>query len=268
MKKIILSTIMASTMLCAFAQDKVGDIVKSGDNYFAFIAEFNSPEANEEFQRNVSIVQNQNSQIKQISDQIKAEKSEDQKRFLEATLGKLQQEYKQNASLMSQAYGFAENRTYKQIYLESNLCFILTKDEIAKLKMTDGTLLDPMKMANKSNFSMYRVKTVSGAQENEKLQNIFADMIGKQVELNKLRKQISETKDALEQKKLNDKLATLEKQIKDTDASIRKTYGVPEKRDYAVEISKSRLYMLLTKEEVAKIEAQIAKAKKNAPAKK
>ena len=263
MKKIILTSILTSALLCGFAQNKVGDIVKAGDQYFAYIAEFKSPEANEEFQNNVAIVQQQNSQIKQLQDQIKAEKSEDQKRFLEATLSKIQQDYKQNANLMSKAYGFAENRTYKQVYFESNLCFMLTKDEIAKLKLDDGTLLDPLKMVNKSNFSMYRAKKVSGAQENEKLQNVFADLIGKQVELNKVRKQVSETKDALEQKKLNEKLTALENQIKTIDANLRKTYGIPEKRDYAVEISNSRLYVLLTKEEVAKIEAQIAKAKKN-----
>lgn len=235
------------------AQNKVGDIVKSGNQYFIYLLELRTPEANEEFQRNLSIIQVQNSQIKHLKDQISAEKDAEKKLYLEATMKKLEAEYRENEKLMAQAYRFAENRTYKQVYFKTNICVVLTKNEIAEMKMSDGTLLDPQKMSNKSNFSMYRITEINGSLDNDKLQNALAGLMNKQLEINKLRKQLSETKDAVAQKSLNEKIVAAEAEIKKLDGAIRKDYKVPAGRDYAVEVSNSRLYMLLTDAEVKDI---------------
>ena len=266
MKKILLALIAAACILPAAAQNKVGDVVKSGEQYFLYLAEFRSPEANDEFQRNLSVIQTQNAQLKRLKDQIAAANDEEHKLFLQATMKKLEGDYKANERIMGEAYGFAANRTYKQIYMRSNICIMLKKTEIAELSM-DGKPLDPQKMSNKQNFSMYRFKVVDGAKENEQLQDKLAKLLSTQFELNKLRKQLSETKDPVAQKGVNEKVADAEKQIKAMDAEIRKTHGIPDGRDYAVEIANSRLYLLLTPEEVKQILEKSKKAKP-APAKK
>ena len=38
MKKIITSSLLAVVAVACFAQNKVGDIVKSGDNYFMYLS--------------------------------------------------------------------------------------------------------------------------------------------------------------------------------------------------------------------------------------
>ncbi len=263
MKKLLLCTLLASIALASQAQDRIGDVVKSGENFFIYLTEFKSPEANDEFQRNLSLVQAQNSQLKRLKDQMTATKNEEQKLFLEASMKKLEKEYKQNEKIMGEAYGFASNRVYKQIYFKSNLCIILKKTEIAELKMDDGNPIDPQKMANKGNFSMYRFKEIIGHQENEKLQIALTNLMNKQLEINKFRKQISETKDVVSQKAINEKIVKAEADIKKLDDEIRKAYQIPEKRDYAVEVSNSRLYMLLTPQEVQQVNAQLEKDKKD-----
>ncbi|MBE6413175.1 MAG: hypothetical protein E7035_01315 [Verrucomicrobiaceae bacterium] len=263
MKKIITSSLLAVVAVACFAQNKVGDIIKSGDNYFMYLAEFKTPEANEEFQQNLAVIQTQNAQIKQLKDQIKASNKEEQKLYMEATLKKLEANYKENEKIMAKAYKFAPNRTYKQVYFKSNLCIILSKDEIAQLRMNDNTLIDPQKMANKRNFSMYRVKEINGSQENEQLQIQLTDLMNKQLEINKLRKQLAETKDAVAQKSINEKISVAEKAIKDIDGKLRAKYTIPQGRDYAVEIANSRLYLLLTPEEIKQIQQHIEKAKSN-----
>ena len=252
MKSIILLAAITACAFSALAQNKVGDVVKSGEQYFLYLAEFRSPEANDEFQRNLSVIQRQNAQIKKMKDQIAASNDEENKLFLQASLKKLESEYKINERIMGETYGFAANRTYKQIYMKSNLCIMLKKTEIAELQM-DGKPLDPQKMVNKQNFSMYRIKSVEGAKENEQLQEKIAKIFSAQLNLNKLRKQLSETKDPVAQKDINAKIANLEKLIKDADANIRKDYGLPEGRDYAVEVANSRMYLLLTPEEIKQI---------------
>ena len=94
MKKIILCTLLASIALAGYSQNKVGDIIKSGDQYFIYLSEFRTPEANDEFQRNLSVIQAQNSQLKYIKDQITTTKNEEQKLYLEATMKKLENDYK------------------------------------------------------------------------------------------------------------------------------------------------------------------------------
>ena len=137
MKKIILYTLISVATVVGFAQNKRGDIIKSGEQYFIYLSEFRTPEVNEEFQRNLSIIQAQNAQLKQIKDRIASSQKEEEKLYLQATMKKLENEYKANEKIMGQAYGFASNRTYKQIYFKSNLCVILTKEEIAQLKMNN-----------------------------------------------------------------------------------------------------------------------------------
>lgn len=263
MKKIILYTLISVATVVGFAQNKRGDIIKSGKQYFIYLSEFRTPEVNEEFQRNLSIIQAQNAQLKQIKDRIASSQKEEEKLYLQATMKKLENEYKANEKIMGQAYGFASNRTYKQIYFKSNLCVILTKEEIAQLKMNNKPL-DPQKMANKGNYSMYRIKEIDGPKENEQLQIKLTDLMNKQLEINRYRKQLSETKDAVAQKSINAKIVEAESQIKNIDKQLRATYAIPEGRDYAVEVANSRLYMLLTPQEVKQIEEQIAKNNKKA----
>ena len=86
MKKILLVLIAAACILPAAAQNKVGDVVKSGEQYFLYLAEFRSPEANDEFQRNLSVIQTQNAQLKRLKDQIAAANYEEHELILQATM--------------------------------------------------------------------------------------------------------------------------------------------------------------------------------------
>ena len=258
-KTLLILTAVAGIALGCHAQDKIGDIVKSGDQYFIYLTELASPEANMQFQKNLAIVKEQNAQVKQLQDELKAQTNPDSKAYGTAVLQKLERKYKENEKLMGKAYGFAPNRTYRQLYYKSNLCIILTKDEIAQLKMQDGTAIDPQKISNLTQFAMYRVKEVSGPKENEQLQIKMGQYFQKQAAVEKARKALSAAKDPIEQKKLNDQIVAGEKQVKEIDAQIRKEYGLPEGRSYAVEVSNSRLYMLLTPQEVEQLKASAAK---------
>lgn len=261
-KSIITLFVAAAVSLSASAQNKIGDIVKSGEQYFIYITELGSPESNSEFQKNLAVIQSQNSAIRKMQDDLKAGASPENRAYNEALLQKMEKSYKENEKLMGQAYGFAPNRTYRQIYYKSNLCVMLTKDEMAELKMKDGTPVDPQKISNLTQFALYRIKEINGPKENEKLQMRMGEYFKKQAEVAKLRKQLAETKDALQQKSLGEKVAAGEKAIKEFDAKIRADYGLPAERNYAVEVANSRLYMLLNSEETKRVKDGIDKAKK------
>ncbi len=266
MKKLIAAITAATLATVCLAQNRVGDIVKSGDDFFVYLTELKTPEGNDEFQRNISIVRMQNSALKHLKDQIAAEHDNEKKLFLDAKFKKLEGEYKLNEKLMAESYGFAPNRIYKQVYMASNICIVLREGEIAELRM-DGKPIDPQKMATKGAVSMYRTKSIEGAQENEKLQNRLADLMNVQLEIDRTRKQLAETKDVVVQKSLNEKIVQSENKIKEIDAEIRKAYGIPPARDYAVEVANSRLYMLLNDKEKKDVMQRMAKAQKSAPKK-
>ena len=266
MKKLIATITAATLATVCLAQNRVGDIVRSGDDFFVYLTELKTPEGNDEFQRNISIIRMQNSALKHLKDQMTAEHDNEKKLYLDAQFKKLEGEYKLNEKLMAESYGFAPNRVYKQVYMASNICLVLKEGEIAELRM-DGKPIDPQKMVTKGTVSMYRTKSIEGAQENEKLQNRLADLMNVQLEIDRTRKQLAETKDVVAQKSLNEKIVQNENRIKAIDAEIRKAYDIPPARDYAVEVANSRLYMLLNDKEKKDIMQRIAKAQKAAPKK-
>ena len=186
MKKLIATITAATLATVCLAQNRVGDIVRSGDDFFVYLTELKTPEGNDEFQRNISIIRMQNSALKHLKDQMTAEHDSEKKLYLDAQFKKLEGEYKLNEKLMAESYGFAPNRVYKQVYMASNICLVLKEGEIAELRM-DGKPIDPQKMVTKGTVSMYRTKSIEGAQENEKLQNRLADLMKQKTLLRKNR---------------------------------------------------------------------------------
>ena len=55
---------------------------------------------------------------------------------------------------------------------------------------------------------------------------------------------------------ITSKLGSGEKALVEAEEKMRVQYGIKSKSDYVIETSKSKLYLVLTPEEILKIEAQ------------
>ncbi|MBP3358267.1 MAG: hypothetical protein J6K91_05085, partial [Opitutales bacterium] len=72
----------------------------------------------------------------------------------------------------------------------------------------------------------------------------------------KLRKELVKTTDASKQMELTKQLGATENALNEAEENLRKNYGIKSKGDYLIETAKLKLYLILTPEELAKIEAQ------------
>lgn len=269
MKLINLSAILAAALVCLAtpvrAAEKIGDVTKVGNSAYMLVREFNTPEQNSTFQRNLEIMRRHAQIINAVKARVDEEKDENKKKEIKAKLKQLEDEFEVNDKAMQKAYAFSSNRQYRLVFLESNICTPLTKQELSSLRSEDGKELDPMLISERDNTSYYRHMAISGVRENEELQRVLGFSLTRKMEIDQLRQKLAQTTDANDQMKISQQLVNSEKSLKENDEKLRKKYGIKGKKDYFVEISKSKLYLILSPEEIAKIDAQNALSKNPAP---
>ena len=256
-------TIALAAVACLFlrAEEKLGDIKNVGGMDFLLLREFNTPEENSAFQRNVQIMRRYSQVIGAIKKKLETTSEEKGKAALEAKLKQLQDEFKINEQTMRKAYAFATNRNYRLVTLESHICTHISKDELSSMRFADGSPIDPLKTFERNGNVFYRGISISGVKENEEFQRILGSMITRKTESDELRKQLASTTDPTKQLEISKNLSAIEKAIKETDSSMRKKYSVKEKTDYIIEVAKSKLYLMLTPEEAADIQKEKASKK-------
>ena len=102
---------------------------------------------------------------------------------------------------------------------------------------------------------LVRIATLNSVEANREFQanvQLLQNQRQAAVELNAA---MEKEKDAKKKKEIKTKLDQLLTTLNDNNAKMQKAYGFSLTRNYVVEIEKSNIYLLLTEEEAAKIEA-------------
>lgn len=240
----------------AFAEEKVGDIIKAGDTTYMLVCELSTPEQNANFQRNLNIMQSDSRAIDILKNAVEKETDSIKKASLEEKLKTLEANFTANDEAMQKAYRFATSRKYRMIFTESNICVPLSNEELSTLKDADGNALDPMRIHSRGGKSLYVKKTISGSAENQKLQRMLGFVVARRTDLENMRKKLAETTAPTAQLDITAKLGAGEKALAEAEDKLRTEYGIKAKSDYVIETSKSKMYLILTPEEILKIEAQ------------
>lgn len=245
------------------AAQKVGDIALMDGAQYMMVSELKTPEQNDLFNYNVHTMRRYAGKLKELQTRLREEKDEAKKAEIQKVFDALDKEFKANDEIMRKQYAFASNRKYKMIFLSSNICTALSKEELSNLKTSDGTQMDPMRIIQKNGANYYRLKSIEGTRENAELQRSLGTMLAQKAALGELRKEIASTMDAPKQMKLTKKLSEDEMAMKALDAELRRKYGISENKNYIVEIKHSQIWLELSPEELAIIKSQrAAEAKK------
>lgn len=273
------TAILIAAAVCAaapiFAQTsrepRVGDIVRQGDSVYYLVRVFSTPEQNAAFQRDLDIMRRHATAIdkcklrlKEIADAEKTFEKDPKKleslaadkKKISAALDRLVKDFSTNEEAMKKLYGFVSNRDYRVTYDESNICVPLTNDELSELKSKDGQKLDPLKIVTRGNTSLYVLKNISGARANEQLQRMLGFTISRKNEIEKLRGELAKTVDPQAQLKISASISAAEKAMQENEEKLRKTYGIDKNQNYSVEISKSKMYLIITPEEERELRAK------------
>ncbi len=198
--------------------------------------------ANDEFTRNVQVVQAERQEIVRLNEALQKADAGTARDQAQAQLDAAVKKLEADNQTMSKTYGYSIVRNYVRVPDVSQILVVLTEEEIAKQPApTDGSA--PSKTL--------KVCSLNDTQANQS----FQDNVQK---LQQMRQQAVAAKDALDKAtETNDKaykqgqFDQLLKQLNDANAEATKAYAFNLNRQYQMQIEKSTLYVQATPEEAA-----------------
>lgn len=210
------------------------------------VASIDGLEANEEFTRNVQVIQSQRQEIVKLNTSTnEAAAGSDARKALQSQLDAAVKKLETDNETMAKSYGYSIMRNYVRVPENSQIFVVLTEEEIAKQPApTDGTA--PSKTL--------KVCSLNDAQANQS----FQDTVQK---LQQMRQLAITAKDALDKAiDVNDKaykqgqFDQLMKQLNEANSAATKAYAFNLNRQYVMSIEKSTLYVQASPEEAAAAE--------------
>ena len=198
--------------------------------------------ANDEFTRNVQVIQAQRQEIGRLNEVLQKADAGAARGQAQAQLDAAVKKLEADNQTMSKTYGYSIMRNYVRVPDVSQILVVLTEEEIAKQPApTDGSA--PSKTL--------KVCSLNDTQANQS----FQDNVQK---LQQMRQQAVAAKDALDKAtETNDKaykqgqFDQLLKQLNDANTEATKSYAFNLNRQYQMQIEKSTLYVQATPEEAA-----------------
>lgn len=215
-------------------------------NVLVKVATLNGLEANDEFTRNVQVLQAQRQEIVKLNASTnEAAADSDARKALQTQLDAAVKKLEADNQTMAKSYGYSILRNYVRIPEVSQVFVVLTEDEITKQPApTDGSA--PGKTL--------KVCSLNDAKANQS----FQDTVGK---LQQMRQQAITAKDALDKATdTSDKaykqgqFDLIMKQLNEANVEATKAYAFNLNRQYVMSIEKSTLYIEATPEEAAAAE--------------
>lgn len=234
----------------------LGDIVKFGDKSYMVVFNFDNYPKYEEFQRNTLIMKNTNAAILGLMDKIGKESDPVAKANLERQLKQFQDEFDINDKTMQRGYNFSSKRNYMLMFLKTNICIPISKEEFSQYQFKSGEKINPLDIVSKDGAHYMRKISIDGFNENAQFQKVLRDSLTYRSELAQLRKRLDNNSNLKEVSEISEKIAELEKALKQSEQELFTKYGLKGGASYLIEIEKSKLLMLLTPEDMAKMEAQ------------
>ena len=198
--------------------------------------------ANDEFTRNVQVVQALRQEIARLNEVLQKADAGAARDQAQAQLDAAVKKLEADNQTMSKTYGYSIMRNYVRVPDVSQILVVLTEEEIAK---------QPTPNDGSAPSKTLKVCSLNDTQANQS----FQDNVQK---LQQMRQQAVAAKDALDKAtETNDKaykqgqFDQLLKQLNDANAEATKAYAFNLNRQYQMQIEKSTLYVQATPEEAA-----------------
>jgi hypothetical protein len=204
------------------------------------VATIEGKAANDEFTRNVQVVQAQRQEIVRMNEAVNAAPEGAERDALKAKLDDAVKKLDADNQLMAKTYGYSILRNYVRVPEKSEVFIVLTPEELEKqAKPADGS--EPAKTA--------RVCVLADAQANQAFQSAVQS-------LQQLRQQAAALKVQLDAATVEKDKAYLQgqfdlalKQLNEANAAATKAYAFNLNRQYVMSIERSSLYVAATAEE-------------------
>ena len=222
------------------------------------VASIDGLEANEEFTRNVQVIQSQRQEIVKLNASTnEAAAGSEERKALQTQLDAAVQKLETDNQTMAKSYGYSIMRNYVRVPENSQVFVVLTEEEIAKQPApTDGSA--PSKTL--------KVCSLNDAQANQS----FQDTVQKLQQMRQLaitaKDALDKATDASDKAYKQGQFDQLLKQLNEANNEATKAYAFNLNRQYVMSIEKSTLYVQASPEEAAAAEKANAGADTDAGA--
>jgi len=250
---LLVPAVIASVSLSASAQNDTSSVASQAaqQTQLVKLSSIEGKAANDEFTRNVQVLQAQRTEIVKLNEATNAAPAGKGHDDLQAQLDAAVKRLETDNQTMVKTYGYSILRNYVRIPEKSEIFIVLTPEEIAKQpKPTDGS--DAAKTI--------KVCTLSDAQANQSFQTTVQNLQQMRQQAATLKGQLDSAPDESQKNYLQGQFDLLLKQLNDANAVATKSYAFNLNRQYVMSIDKSTLYIAATPEEAAKAAAAAAAA--------
>jgi hypothetical protein len=207
------------------------------------VATIEGKAANDEFTRNVQVLQAQRQEIVRMNEAVNAAPEGAERTALKAKLDEAVKRLDADNQLMAKTYGYSILRNYVRVPEKSEIFIVLTPEEIEKQpKPADGT--EPAKTA--------RVCVLSDAQANQAFQNAVQSLQQLRQQAAALKVQLDAAASDKDKAYVQGQFDLAMKQLNEANAAATKAYAFNLNRQYVMSIERSSLYIAATPEEAAK----------------
>jgi hypothetical protein len=207
------------------------------------VATIEGKAANDEFTRNVQVLQAQRQEIVRMNEAVNAAPEGGERTALKAKLDEAVKRLDADNQLMAKTYGYSILRNYVRVPEKSEIFIVLTPEEIEKQpKPTDGT--EAAKTA--------RVCVLSDAQANQAFQNAVQSLQQLRQQAAALKVQLDAAASDKDKAYVQGQFDLAMKQLNEANAAATKAYAFNLNRQYVMSIERSSLYIAATPEEAAK----------------
>lgn len=243
----IVGALCATSNLASFAQTgSAGDASAAPAQQTALIkiATIDGRAANDEFTRNVQVLQSQRQEIVRLSEAMDAAADDKTHDELQTKLDAAVKKLDGDNSLMAKSYGYTILRNYVRIPEKSEIFIVMTPEEIAKQPVpTDGSAV----------AKTLKVCSLNDAQANQS----FQDTVSKLQQLRQQAAALKATFDAAQDERTKSytqgQFDLAMQQLTDANTAATRSYMFSLNREYVMAIEKSTLYIAATPEEAAKV---------------
>ena len=199
--------------------------------------------ANEEFTRNVQVLQAERQEIAKLNKSInEAAAGSDARTALQKQLDAAVARLDTDNRTMAKTYGYSILRNYARIPEVTEVYIVLTKEEMAK---------QPVPKDGSAPAKTLKVVTLKDAQSNQAFQTTVQNLQTLRQKAAAMKKALDAATDPKDKAHQQEQFDLLLKQLNEANALATKTYAFNLNRQYVMSIQRSTLYMAVTPEEAA-----------------
>ena len=215
----------------------------SAQNTLVKISTIEGKPANDEFTRNVQVLQNERQEIVKLNTSTnEAAAGSDARKALQTQLDAAVKRLDTDNQTMAKTYGYSILRNYVRIPEVSEVYVVLTEDEIAK---------QPASKDGSAPAKTLKVVTLKDAQSNQSFQTTVQNLQTMRQQAAAMKSTLDATTDPKDKAYQQGQFDLLLKQLNDANTLATKTYAFNLNRQYVMSIDKSTLYIAATPEEAA-----------------